>query len=454
MVVIACLIVLACLALFQPRLALAYVFFSFSFEQLLRTKPPDVVSDAGALLPPIRFSQFVTLILFALLLLRWAREMRIPRPGLVLWLFAGYVGANIISFTYSAAPGATVRQIVIVALIFITMITFAYWVHDLAQAEGLIRALYWGAALHFVWALAQLLAYVLFKIEIGYYAPGMGEFLKVRAFGWMFEPNWLGVFIVAVFPWFLLAFDYRARLRMRRSVAIVGMGLLGVTLLLNMSRFAWIAVGLQLLLWALAFSEHRVRYLRRAWIWSLPALALGLSVWFFGPSGLRESIIQRFVDLTYLAERRGSANVRLANYIQLLELARESPWFGSGSGTWGALTGTIAQATTPTTTYLYVLVEVGAVGLLLLLLAITVYLARLYRASFRAPQPLRIYLVAALLSVVGVLVSGWFVDIKSIAAYFPIFGSYLGLARLASRAHVSEAAAQPAAIRGQAAAHI
>lgn len=430
MVVIACVLILTGLALLRPRLALLYIFFSFSFEQLLRTRPPDVVGATGAL-PPMRFSQVVTLLLFGMLILMWLQRQRMPRPGWPFWLFMGYVAMNMLSQFYSSAPEATRRQMTIVFLIVVTLLTFNYWTRDKEQAGQLVLALCAGASLHFAWSLLQLAAYIVFGWKLGYVAPGMADYLLTRTFGWMFEPNWLGLLIVAVYPWFLAIFDYTGRFKLPRWVAIAAMALLLITLILNQSRFAWIAVGLQTVLWALMSSEHVRRYFRRAVIWSLPAIVAAIVGWFFLPATLRESLIGRFVDFTYISEGRGSATVRLVNYRQLLEMARESPWIGRGAGTWGDLLGTSLMGTAPTTTYLYILVEVGIIGLALFLLAIMLYLRRLWLARRYADPQLRLYLSAAVLGVIGVFLAGWFVDVKSTLAYYPLFGFYLGLARLA-----------------------
>jgi O-antigen ligase len=246
----------------------------------------------------------------------------------------------------------------------------------------------------------------------------------------MFEPNWLGVFIVAVFPWFLFALDHGKNIRISRNQSLAGLAILLVTLLLNMSRFAWLTVALQAALWSFASFAHLRRYIKRFLFWSMPVVALLVLAWIMAPATLRDSMIQRFVDLGYIGQSRGSAAVRLVNYTQLLRFFKDHPWFGYGSGTWATLIGANQLGASPTTTYLYVLVEVGLVGATFMGLALVAYLYRLYSCYQVLRPPEKYYLWAGCLSALGVFISGWFVDVKSILSYFPMFGLYLAMSRL------------------------
>jgi hypothetical protein len=162
----------------------------------------------------------------------------------------------------------------------------------------------------------------------------------------------------------------------------------------------------------------------------MPVMALLVLAWIIAPTTLRDSMIQRFVDLGYIGQSRGSAAVRLVNYTQLLRFFEDHPWFGYGSGTWATLIGANQLGASPTTTYLYVLVEVGLVGATFMGLTLVAYLYRLYSCYQVLGPPEKYYLWAGCLSSLGVFISGWFVDVKSILSYFPVFGLYLAMSRL------------------------
>jgi O-antigen ligase len=430
MVVILCVALLVALTLIKPKWALIFIFASFSFEQLLRTRSPDVVS-AGAitLLPPIRFSQIVVLVLCGMMVAIWIRRLRIPRPGVMFGLFTLYSGICLASLSYSSASADSNRQFIIIALIGITVVTISWWIREFDQARVLIRALYWGVLIHCLWALFQLASYVVLGMEIGYYAPGMGDHLKGRVFGWMFEPNWFGVLLVVAFPWYLLALDYGRDLGISRRVAIFGLAVLSLAILLNMSRLAWLAISIQLLVWVLVSPNHLYRYIVRGLLWSLP-IAFGLTVLLLSSPSMRAAITERFIDLTLLVEGRGSANVRIFTYNQLWSFFVQRPWLGYGVGTWASLTGLAAFGAAPTTTFLYMLVETGIVGAIPFILLITILLVSLTKAFIARQSPERMYLLAAGLGVIGMIVTAWFVDIRSVLSYFPVLGLTLALLRL------------------------
>jgi hypothetical protein len=450
MVVIACVILLTGLTLIRPRLALLYIFFSFSFEQLLRTRAPDVVSSGlTALLPPIRFSQIVTLVLSALMLITWLRHMRVPKPGAMFWFFLAYLGLCFASIGYSINPSDSLRQTVIVLMGGATALTIRWWIQDIDQARELVRVLFWGAVIHCVWALFQLLCYMALGLEIGYYAPGMGSHLKERTFGWMFEPNWFGVFLVAVFPWFLFALDYQGEINISRRTATGGLVIFMAALLLNMSRLAWLSVAVQLLLWATFSFPHLKRYLTRSLIWALPVLICGLFLISITPESIRNSFVAKFIDLTLIEQGKGSANVRYVTYVRLGGLIVQRLWFGYGMGVWSTIPQLREIGSGPTTTFMYIWVEVGIVGLSCFVALTAILIARLYRAYRQASAPYQAYLLTSLVSVVGLCVAAWFADMKSVLSYFPIFGLYLGLARMAEAQRRMDARVVPTNIAQQ-----
>ena len=416
-------VLLTVLTLAFPYLAIEAVFFLFSFEQLLR-------APAGTFPVPIRFTQWITLILFGMLLVRYGNRLKLPKFRWLFTLFLLYILANAISLAYTPNLHISLRQFVVLLLAGITALTYNLWVTNMSQVNRLLRAMYWGAVLHFISALIQLALFLTLGWEIGY-PEGMGMHLKVRAFGWMFEPNWLGVFIVVVFPWFLFVLDYGRQIKITRVQGFMGISLLILTLLLNMSRLAWIAVIIQTFLWMISSSPHLKRYTNRILVWTIPVVLLALVIWFVLPASLHTSFLERFIDITQLSAGRGSANARIANYKQLWNFFRMSPWIGHGIGTWPVLTGHPVANAIPTTTYLYIIVEVGIVGFGLLLAGIIGYTSSLY-LGYRVCKsfPRQYYLRAAYLSVVGILITGFFVDVKTLFSYFPVFGLYWGLLKM------------------------
>jgi hypothetical protein len=160
-VILICLALLGALALISPRLAVLYVFFSFSFEQLLRTRQPDVVGAVNASgLPPIRFSQFVTLVLLLGLSARYLIRLRMPKPTGLFWLLVLYVGVNFASLNYSLAPSDSLRQLTIIFMILVTVVTFNLIFKSEELVQRAIYVMYWGAVAHFLWALLQLFLYL------------------------------------------------------------------------------------------------------------------------------------------------------------------------------------------------------------------------------------------------------------------------------------------------------
>jgi len=416
-------VLLTVFTLVLPYLAVEAVFFSFSFEQLLR-------APAGTFPVPIRFTQWTTLILFGLLLVRYGSRLKSPRFRWLFVLFFLYILINAVSLTYTPDISISLRQFAVLLLAGITALTYSLWITNMPQANRILRAMYWGSVLHFVSALIQLILFLTFGWEIGY-PKGMGMHLKIRTFGWMFEPNWLGVFIVVVFPWFLFALDYGHQIKITRIQAFVGVGLLIFTLFLNMSRLAWIAVVIQTFLWMISSSPHLRRYVNRILIWTIPVALLTLVTWFMLSPTLQASFLERFTDVAKLSAGRGSVNVRVTNYKQLWNFFQGSPWIGHGIGTWPVLTGHPVANAIPTTTYLYIMVEVGIIGFGILLAGIIGYTISLY-LGYRTCKlfPRRYYLRAAYLSVIGILITGFFVDIKTLFSYFPVFGLYWGLLRM------------------------
>ena len=403
-----------------PYLAIEAVFFSFSFEQLLR-------APAGTFPVPVRFTQWITLVLFGLLVVCYGSRLKLPKFRGLSVLFSLYILINAISLTYTPDVSISMRQFIILLLAGITALTYSLWITNMALVNRVLRAMYWGAVLHFVSALIQLGLFLTLGWEIGY-PKGMGMHLKVRTFGWMFEPNWLGVFIVVVFPWFLFALDYGRQIKITRTQAYIGLGLLALTLFLNMSRLAWIAVAIQAFLWMVSSAPHFKRYVIRAAIWAIPVILLVLVAWFMLPPVLQASFFDRFTDVAKASAGSGSVNVRLTNYKQLWDFFQESPWIGHGIGTWPVLTGHPVANAIPTTTYLYIMVEVGVIGAGILLAGIIGYMFSLYDGYRKCSLSLqRYYLYAACLSVIGILITGFFVDIKTLFSYFPVFGLYWGL---------------------------
>jgi predicted neutral ceramidase superfamily lipid hydrolase len=138
----------------------------------------------------------------------------------------------------------------------------------------------------------------------------------------------------------------------------------------------------------------------------------------------------RIMDIALISEGRGSANLRIYTYTLLLSLFSAQPWLGYGVGTWANLIGLARIGAGPTTTYLYILVEIGLVGIMTFLVFAGAYFWSLGKGFYRSVFPYRSYVAAALISTIGLACTAWFIDIKSILSYFPLFGLYLAIARL------------------------
>lgn len=401
-----------------------YIYYTilviFSFEQLFRL-PAHIFPY------PIRLTQFLTIILFVLIITdRIVLKHKITFFSGASLFFIGYWFINLVSISYSPIIDASIRQFLILTLAGVTFYTF-YWVtKEFGRENKIFRAILYGLAIHNVVAIIQLFLYLIAGIEVGIPSE-MGAHLKIRLFGWMFEPNWYGVFLVAVFPLLFYANKNKRKLNINSTLITFAFSSSVLALILNQSRGAWLAVFIEYVVWSKNTSPNLIVWFKKIYISFLTILGVLTMGGLFSGGSLLIQIIERFQDFYGIGSGYGAANQRLANYIQLGIEFNKNPFFGNGIGFWPSLpfAGNDLNSI-PTTTFMYILAEVGIVGFTLFIIGIYLYYRNL---KYRLNKKDDLFNVFKIL-VIGMAIMGLVVEIKTIFSYFPIFAVIYALIKM------------------------
>ena len=129
------------------------------------------------------------------------------------------------------------------------------------------------------------------------------------------------------------------------------------------------------LLVGLRVTRRKIFYKRyQIWIiWLVVALVVGLSI-VVATSERTPRSLQRLSGMVEDGELQGTAALRLEAYQHALRFWPEAPLLGHGAGSWPILNGIPDRPSTPHNMFLEIAVEVGFVGLVLMVMLLVVAL--------------------------------------------------------------------------------
>lgn len=246
-----------------------------------------------------------------------------------------------------------------------------------------------------------------------------------------------GVFKDHIFTGFLLAFmSYCYALiayfikKWRRLATLLFFLAVFNVLFINIGRSGYVVLMSLVLL--LAWQFWRWRGLLTA---GLLAVVLLASLLFFSTNFKERMFTARHeVQLYDAGERYTSTGLRLSFYKNSLELLRQHPWIGTGTGSFARTYSNVVSDKTdpsiatrnPHNEYLHVGVQFGLIGLIVLLVLFYSH----WRESFRLTPIRRYFSQAILVSIaVGCLFNSWLMDVAQ--GYFYVLFTALAFAGVA-----------------------
>ena len=401
-----------------------------------------------ALLPfgvlPVPFSPKPTFLDLAVLLLFgvWAIQLATRQHrdfvggSLGVWVlvfFAVTIGAFVAGLSHAALDQTTARRFVEILLSILMYFLIVNTVRDEERLKRLTRLIILGGAAAALVAIAlyaltdETSTSILLGLQrVGYYPQG-GAVLRYiqddpslpqRATGTMVDPNVLGAFLIMTIALAIPQF-FSAKRILPRWIVVGALGLMGLALLLTISRGAFVATAVAVL--ALGV----LRYPRLLLILAVVFVVILFVPW-------TQSYVTHFVE--GLRGEDLATQMRFGEYKDALTLILRYPILGVGFSSSPDIDTYIGVSNM----YLLIGEEMGLVGLaafLAVISALCVSAARVYRRVRDAGylEPIWWGLQAAIL---GALAGGVFdhyffnLDFHSSVAFFWL---YLGLAAVATR---------------------
>lgn len=181
--------------------------------------------------------------------------------------------------------------------------------------------------------------------------------------------NMLGVFLIMVFP-FALSYFFRSKKIYVKLLSLISCGIMGICLIYTWSRGAWLGLILACFIFVLLYSHYIIPIL-------IPTIALGITVLWnrFGGSGIVTNLTDRISSILTMSD--SSSVYRLGIWRGALKVAGEY-WLtgiGIGSEAFRSVYIRFAESGIETAVhshnlFLQILIETGAVGLLVFIVAL------------------------------------------------------------------------------------
>ncbi len=222
------------------------------------------------------------------------------------------------------------------------------------------------------------------------------------------------------------------------SPRAIGFGLVALLLLLGALLLGGargpllstvLAAGVALMI-SVGFRGWRFAVERRAIIASVGSLIAVLLVFMVGRDGVFLRTVQRLAILVSGADTE-SAGRRLWYAKEAWSQWRDAPWFGHGIGSWAHLLGWGDVRAYPHNIFLEVGVELGVVGLILVLLLCGHSWSRCTRGAVKSDRTRATLLLLLVASTANALISGDLPDNRAMFALLGIMSGY-GAARAGS----------------------
>ncbi len=402
---------------------------------------------------PLRFTQPIALGLAVFFLFKHLKNHGLGHINLMFWVFALYVGYNLVSISYTTAPEAGMRQFVVL----LSQGIFFYGCYAAAFAQGqflkLVRVFTVVAVLVLIFSIVQFIAFKFFLITLGILPETAGVHLRARAYGFYIEPNWFGVYQICVFPFLFFAQRHAHALNLSDSFLQLGLGAFAISLVLAGNR--GILLGFLALLPFYFFFFDRISLTISLLLKILFTVAIGALIILTPPDQVAILLLQfglnvDWIDLDLLRRLmedllnfdESAARGRIVMYNAMFESFLAHPVLGSGIASWTTIVvglrvvndHNIPPNLTAPNELLRVLAEDGLIGFTLIASLALYWLYLLVKCYQLPASRIRKQLAGAcILSFLGFILVSNFYGVRGMLNAFPLLAFCVAYANYSLR---------------------
>ncbi|WP_257264712.1 O-antigen ligase family protein, partial [Endozoicomonas sp. ONNA2] len=322
---------------------------------------------------PLRFSQIIIVLGCLTLITKSIASQKILKPSFEFSIAVIYLIYAALSLTYTTNFAAGSRQLFIYSSFLLVGTVSILLFKNTKQDYFYLKLIWIIAVFNCFFGIVQFLAFKFFGVTLGILPETTGDHLRSRAYAFFLEPNWFGVYLACLLPYFFFVSKYRSELNISKFQSNIGMFLLFTAIILSQNR-AVIASIIFALFINFYFSVFKNQLNKKFFFFV--SLGLVLSPFFlflFIKSDI--DIISRLVKSLFDITESAAAG-RVVMYVKMLTSFLQEPLHGYGIASWTTLVTGLsvvedslikANITAPNET-LRLLAEDGLIGFLLILL--------------------------------------------------------------------------------------